>query len=72
MPDLIPAAQMKILFPDTSDQFWAALRFKGTGPTFQKVGRKVYYSQADVDAWLAANRYTRTGTDRPVTVGAGP
>lgn len=63
MPDLIAAADMKNLFPGTSDQYWAMLRHKGTGPTFTKVVRKVFYSRADIDEWLAANRYTRT--DKP-------
>ena len=70
MPDLIPASEMKNRFPGTTDQYWATLRHKGTGPTYVKLVRRVYYSQADIDAWLAANRYTRT--DKPVTAGAGP
>ncbi len=61
---VIPAAQMKTIIPDTTDQFWNALRHKGGGPVYRKVGRKVFYKLADVYAWLDANAYERT--DRPV------
>ena len=68
MADLIPAAEMKREIPGTSDQYWATLRHKGGGPEYVKVGpRKVYYRRADVEAWLAANRFART--DQPVSVG---
>ncbi len=55
---LIPAAGMKCEIPNTTDQYWATLRHKGTGPVYVKIGRKVYYSRADIEAWLSANRYT--------------
>lgn len=62
---IIPASEMKTNFPGTSDQYWATLRHKGGGPEYVKVGpRKVYYRLADVEAWIAGNRFTRT--DRPV------
>lgn len=61
--DLIPAAQMKHHIPGTTDQSWAAMRHKGTGPRYVKLGRRVYYRRADIDAWIEANVYTRT--DRP-------
>ena len=60
MDDLIPAAKMKDRVPETTDQFWATLRHKGTGPVFTKVARKVYYRASDIDAWLEKRRYTRT------------
>jgi hypothetical protein len=66
MADLIPAAEMKHEIPGTSDQYWATLRHKGGGPEYIKVGpRKVYYRRAAVEAWIEANRFTRT--DRPVS-----
>ena len=47
-------------------RLYEALRHKGGGPEYIKVGpRKVYYRRADVEAWLEGNRYTRT--DRPVS-----
>lgn len=67
--DLMPASEMKNLFPGTTDQYWAVLRHRGTGPIYMKVGpRKVYYRRSDVAAWLEANRYSRP--DRPVISGA--
>lgn len=62
---VIPASQMRILIPGTTDQFWNALRHKGGGPVYRKLGRRVYYKLADVYAWLDANAYERT--DKPVT-----
>jgi hypothetical protein len=62
--DLIPATAMKNLVPGTTDQTWAAKRHKGTGPCYVKLGRKVYYRRADVQAWIDSNVYIRT--DRPV------
>jgi len=63
---VIPASQMRDLIPGTTDQFWNALRHKGGGPVYRKLGRRVYYKLADVYAWLDANAYERT--DKPVTV----
>ena len=63
-PDLIPAARMKDEVPGTTDQSWAAMRHKGSGPRYVKLGRKVYYRRTDVQAWIDSNVYTRT--DRPV------
>lgn len=59
--DLIPAAEMKNIFPGTTDQYWATLRHKGTGPPFVKVVRKVYYSRAAVASWVDAHTLQRTG-----------
>jgi hypothetical protein len=64
-PDIIPASEMKDLFPGTTDQYWATLRHKGGGPEYIKVGpRKVYYRRAQIEAWIEGSRFTRT--DRPV------
>ncbi len=38
----------------------AKLRCRGGSPNFLKLGRKVVYAQADLDAWLAARRVTST------------
>ena len=66
MPDIIPASEMKNIVPGTSDQYWNALRHKGTGPKYLKLGgRKVYYRLSDVEEWLDSNVYTRP--DRPVS-----
>jgi hypothetical protein len=34
----------------------AQWRHKGVGPAYYKIGRKVIYRGADLNAWLAANR----------------
>lgn len=47
-------------FPGTNRQTWAQHRYRGTGPAFFKVGRRVYYRPEDVDAWIAGNVRTRT------------
>ncbi|BAH52231.1 helix-turn-helix transcriptional regulator [Rhodococcus opacus] len=39
-------------------------RYKGTGPKFRKLGRKVFYDWADVYAWVDGNTMQRTD-DRP-------
>lgn len=60
---LIPASKMKDRFPGTTDQSWASMRHKGTGPVFVRLGgRKVYYRVEDIDAWIAGNRFSRTDT----------
>jgi hypothetical protein len=69
MNDYIPAAEMKNLFPNTSDQYWATLRHRGTGPTYAKIARKVYYRRVDLDQWITANLFTRP--DKPVTATGG-
>lgn len=56
---LIPASEMKNEIPGTTDQTWAARRHMGTGPRYVKLGRKVYYRRADVQAWIEANVYMR-------------
>lgn len=43
-----------------SESTLAKMRMTGTGPVFLKLGRKVMYQPADLDAWLASKR--RTGT----------
>jgi hypothetical protein len=66
MQDLIAASEMKREYPGigNTDQYWAQLRHLGGGPTYAKLGRKVVYRRADVEAWIESNLMTRT--DRPV------
>jgi hypothetical protein len=63
-PDLIPASEMKTIFPGTTDQYWATLRHKGTGPEYVKLIRKIFYGRGQIDAWIDGNRYART--DQPI------
>lgn len=53
-------------YPGTNRQSWAQHRYRGTGPAFFKVGRRVYYRLDDVLAWEESN--TRTRTDDPTAV----
>lgn len=53
-------------FPDTNRQTWAQMRYRGTGPKFFKVGRKVYYRQEDVDTWIESSLQTRTDDEKEV------
>lgn len=62
MDELIPATEVRI--PGMSNQYLASLRHKGGGPVYVKLGRKVYYRQSDIDAWIEGNLHTRT--DKPV------
>lgn len=41
----------------------AQMRYKGTGPTFFKAGKRVYYRWADVLEWEASNVKQRTGEE---------
>ncbi|MFD5869151.1 helix-turn-helix transcriptional regulator [Corynebacterium sp. NPDC060344] len=50
-------------YPGTNRQAWAQHRYRGTGPAFFKVGRRVYYRLEDVLAW--EENSTRTRTDDP-------
>lgn len=44
----------------TSEQCLATMRYRGSGPRFVKLGRRVMYRWVDVQAWLDANTKTRT------------
>jgi hypothetical protein len=47
--------------PGTTPQYWAQLRFRGTGPQFLKPSpRKVLYRWSDVEAWLESTARTST------------
>ena len=53
-------------YPGTNRQSWAQHRYRGTGPAFFKVGRRVFYRIEDVLAW--EENSTRTRTDEPKVV----
>ena len=40
--------------------YWAKLRCSGDGPEFLKLGKRVYYEESRVVAWLAKRRRTST------------
>lgn len=47
-------------YPGTNRQSWAQHRYRGTGPAFFKVGRRVYYREEDVKRWEESQLRTRT------------
>ncbi|WP_061924254.1 helix-turn-helix transcriptional regulator [Corynebacterium simulans] len=51
---------MVFIFPNTTRQTWAQMRYRGTGPKYYKVGRKVFYRPQDVEAWKESQLRTRT------------
>lgn len=50
----------------TSEAGLAQMRYRGTGPKFCRVGRKIIYRWSDVRAYLDANTCTRTDDPRGV------
>lgn len=47
-------------YPGTSRDTWAQHRYRGSGPSFFKVGRRVYYRLEDVLEWEESQLRTRT------------
>lgn len=45
-------------------QRWRARRVSGDTPPFTKIGRRCYYAESDVSAWLAARRSSNTAEAR--------
>jgi hypothetical protein len=41
-------------------QRWRARRVSGDGPPFQKIGRRAFYIESDVTAWLESRRVMNT------------
>lgn len=62
-PRMLTPTDLCEQFPGTTAQTWAQRRYTGTGPTFAKTGRRVYYRQADVDEWFEAQLRTRSDRD---------
>ena len=60
MDDLIPASEMKNLFPGTTDQTWAGRRFRGTGPVFIRLGGE------DEQHLLPPRRHRRMARRQPL------
>lgn len=44
----------------TTEAALAQMRYRGTGPDFVKVGRRVLYRWSDVEKWIASSVYVRT------------
>jgi prophage regulatory protein len=52
-----PEVSERLGVPDSTLRYW---RHLGEGPEYMKVGRRVRYERASVDAWLDSQRRTRT------------
>jgi predicted DNA-binding transcriptional regulator AlpA len=48
----------------SSSSTFEKLRLTGGGPLYSKIGRRVVYAVADLDAWLLANQ-RRSTSDHP-------
>lgn len=46
----LPEASQFTRVPEATLRYW---RSQGTGPPSFKLGRRIFYRKADVDAWLA-------------------
>ncbi|MFW0787580.1 hypothetical protein AAFP35_24045 [Gordonia sp. CPCC 206044] len=69
---LIPANEMKERVPGTTDQSWATMRHKGTGPKYVKLNGRIYYRHSDLDEWIESNVRQRTDDKRPPPQGKRP
>lgn len=47
-------------YPGTNRQSWAQMRYRGNGPKYFKVGRKVFYRLGDIEEWEQSQLRTRT------------
>ena len=54
---------LAVRYPGTNRQTWAQHRYRGTGPAYFKVGRKVFYRPEDVIAWEESQIRTTTKTE---------
>jgi hypothetical protein len=64
MDELLTPQQMTELVPDTSEPYWAQLRFNGTGPAYLKPSpKKVLYQKSDVIEWLQSSKRFGTAKD---------
>lgn len=66
MKDTRAQAERIGLAPKTLDNW----RSTGGGPPYYKIGGRVLYDDAEVDAWLAARRRTSTSDPGPAAQSA--
>jgi hypothetical protein len=66
IPVAVDTALPKQVAPvlNTTEAGLAQMRYRGTGPKFIKVGKKVIYRWSDVRAYLDANTCQRTDDHR--------
>jgi hypothetical protein len=54
-PDLLFTPKDVAEYRHTTETALAQERWRGDGPRYLKLGRRVFYRAADLQAWLAAN-----------------
>lgn len=62
-PLIAPAKDIAEFFGMTEAAL-AQWRYRGTGPKFVRLNRRIFYKWSDVNAWIDANTMQRTD-DRP-------
>lgn len=60
MSDILTIEDICNRYPGTNRQMWAQHRYRGTGPAYIRVGKRVFYRAEDVTKWEAAQVRTRT------------
>lgn len=76
MDDIVPRHRKRLDTPQAADYLGLGkstldkLRVSGGGPTYIKIGKRVVYDPADLDAWFAQHRRSSTSQSfsRPETV----
>lgn len=51
---------MMTRYPGTNRQSWANYRYRGNGPKFFRVGRKIFYRLEDIEAWESETAVSRS------------
>ena len=54
-------------YANVSSSYFNKLRCYGGGPKYLKIGRRVIYEQADLDAWLNAHKRASTSEEAIAT-----
>lgn len=62
---ITPEQFAREIIPDGSPRTAERWRTTGAGPTYVKLGRKIYYRRGDVRDWLRAQRRTHTIPSEP-------
>jgi hypothetical protein len=57
-PDLLFTPRDVAAYRHTSETSLATERWRGIGPRYLKLGKRVFYRAADLKAWLDANTVT--------------
>lgn len=53
-----------------SKSFLDKARIYGGGPAFMRLGRSIIYNSADLDTWLASQKYVSANDNKPAPAAA--